>query len=139
MYSTQCPAEPCDGPKPEDNKNKPSKENERLDRLEKEVGILRTDVDKIKWEQAVAEAAIGRAIIRGSASLGCFGFLLPQQQESLQGNKNLMIEDPRNVLNQKFKTNQQNNITSGHDKYKSCDPCPENKKNIKDDDFFTFG
>lgn len=37
MYSNQCPAEPCDGLKPEDNKNKPSKENERLDRLEKEV------------------------------------------------------------------------------------------------------
>lgn len=50
-----------------------------------------------------------------------------------------MIEDARNALNQKFKTNQQNNITSGHDKYKSSDPCPENKKNIKEEPFFTFG
>ncbi|KAF7990246.1 hypothetical protein HCN44_000051 [Aphidius gifuensis] len=42
---------------------------ERIEKLEKEVTTLRNDFDRVKWEQAVTETAIGRAIIRGSASL----------------------------------------------------------------------
>ncbi|XP_044593007.1 uncharacterized protein LOC123270907 [Cotesia glomerata] len=127
-----------------DEKNKLINENERLNFLEREVCKLRTDVDKIKWEQAVTEALIGRAIIRGSASLAdCYGFLLPQ--DILRNNKNMMVQDLKqdNKLNKKGLISNQETTTSKLNK--SCDPCPVKNKNNnnnnhnKEDEFFTFG
>ncbi|XP_034945729.1 uncharacterized protein [Chelonus insularis] len=96
MSTTKCPiglSDPCDSSIINDTKNQQLSTSERLNQLEKEVNTLRSDFDKMKWEQAVVETVIGRAIIRGSASLsGCYELLCPKTT-NIQGTKNLMLED----------------------------------------------
>ncbi|KAK0081623.1 hypothetical protein PV325_011845 [Microctonus aethiopoides] len=119
-----------------DGKTQQLTEGQRLDKLEKEVCCLRTDLDKIKWEQSIAEAAIGRAIIRGSVSLGGYS-LVPEEQNGQDKDKNMKFEncpiDP--ALISKLPKSQ----SSSENSYSPNETTIKSRKNQKDDEYFTLG
>ncbi|XP_011314829.1 uncharacterized protein [Fopius arisanus] len=93
MAAAKCP-EPVEEQKV--MKDRKMTDAERLVKLEKEVTLLRNDFDRMKWEQAVAETAIGRAIIRGSASLGNGGFCPMVDSAGPVKNRQVMDDPQKN-------------------------------------------
>ncbi|XP_015113225.1 uncharacterized protein LOC107038567 [Diachasma alloeum] len=102
MAAAKCPErDPCEGGRDQRvMKDRKMTDAERLEKLENEVTLLRNDFDRMRWEQAVAETAIGRAIIRGSASLGNGGFCpvvqSPGDYEGPMKNRQLMDDPQKN-------------------------------------------